>query len=457
MTVFKAYDVRAVYPDPLNEDTARRIGLATGRFLLAEAGGSGAIVVGRDMRPSSDSLCTALKEGVRSAGADVIDVGLVDTPFIAFAVNHLDAIGGIQTTASHNPIQYNGFKICRVKAKPVGMGTGLEKIQSMVESADESTLDLAIGGEESVDLWGAYQSHVFMYLDPKIQSGQVTIKVAIDASNGMAGTMVPKLFRGVKGLELVEINFENDKGVFVHEPNPLVEANLQSTRDAVCEHGCDLGICFDGDADRCMVIDEQGSIVGCDLLTAWLAPKFLAHEPAGSAIVYDLRSSHAVAQSIASAGGKSVRSRVGHVFMKHAMAEHDAVFGGELSGHFYFRDNFYADSGAMAFAAVVSAIASSDTPMSQQIAPHCHFSQSGEINFETTDKDAAMEKLLAAFPHAKVDRLDGITIELDSWWCNVRASNTEPLLRLNVEASTPEEVAQRVNEISPLLGTRVDH
>ena len=456
MTVFKAYDVRAVYPDPLCEETARKIGVATGRLMLAEADGPTTMVVGHDMRLSSPSLVKALKEGLLEIGCDVVDVGLVDTPFIAFAVNHLNAIGGIQTTASHNPAQYNGFKICRVKAKPVGMGTGLEKIQAMVENQPEDTIVTVRGSEKSVDLWDAYRDHVFTYLDSRIQSGEITIRAAIDASNGMAGTMVPKLFSDVKGLELIEINFENDKGVFVHEPNPLVDANLQQTIDAVKEHNCHLGICFDGDADRCMVVDEQGSIVGCDLVTAWLAPKFLANEEQGS-IVYDLRSSHAVSKSIESAGGNSVRSRVGHVYMKQAMAEHDAAFGGELSGHFYFRDNFYADSGAMAFAAVVTALANSESPMSEQITPHQQFSQSGEINFESDDKDAAMAKLVAAFPDATVDRLDGVTVDCGVWWCNVRASNTEPLLRLNLEAASPEAVTSRVAEVSPLLGTRVDH
>jgi phosphomannomutase len=455
-TVFKAYDVRAVYPKPLNEDIARQIGLAAGHLLLDEAGGSGSIVVGHDMRPSSASLVAALKGGIRASGADVIDVGLVDTPFIAFAVNHLNAIGGIQTTASHNPIQYNGFKVCRAKAKPVGMGTGLEKIESMVNSIDFPTIAQKQGEEEAVDLWNEYKEHVFQYLDPKILSGEVVIKAAIDASNGMAGTMIPKLFRSVKGLELIEMNFENDKGIFVHEPNPLVEANLQMTRDAVVEHSCDIGVCFDGDADRCMVIDEHGGIVGCDLVTAWLAPKFLSHEPDGSSIVFDLRSTHAIAEAVQNAGGKSIRSRVGHVFMKQAMAEHDAPFGGELSGHFYFRDNFYADSGAMAFAAFASALVSGST-LSSQISPLRSFSQSGEINFETPDKDAAMVSLIAAYPNATVDRLDGVTLELPTWWCNVRASNTEPLLRLNLEASNPEEVEKQVAEISVLLGSRVDY
>jgi phosphomannomutase len=205
-----------------------------------------------------------------------------------------------------------------------------------------------------------------------------------------------------------------------------------------------------------MVVDEIGNIVGCDLVTAWLAPKFLAHEDKGS-VVFDLRSSRAVTNAIEQAGGIAVRSRVGHVFMKQAMAQHDAPFGGELSGHFYFRDNFYADSGAMAFAAVVSAIACSDQSMSEQISPHKAYCQSGEINFETIDKDAAMASLVAAFPDAKVDRLDGVTVDCGDWWCNVRASNTEPLLRLNLEAATDAQVATHVAECSQFLGTRVDH
>ena len=453
--MFKAYDVRAIYPEPLDEAVAKKIGFATACMLLKEAGGSGAIIVGHDMRPSSGSLVSSLKEGILAGGANVIDVGLVDTPFIAFAVNHLNGIGGIQTTASHNPIQYNGFKICRAKAKPVGMGSGLETIEEMVSSTIPEPVGL--GKEEAIDLWEAYRSHVFLHLSPKIISGEVKLKAAVDASNGMAGTMVPKLFRDIAGLEIIEINFENDKGEFVHEPNPLVEANLQQTRDAVLEHGCDLGICFDGDADRCMVVDGEAAIVGCDLITAWLAPLFLANEKDGGSIVYDLRSSHAVANSIKVANGSGIRSKVGHVFMKQAMAENNAPFGGELSGHFYFRDNFFADSGAMAFANILSAMADSDISLHEQIAPYRSYVQSGEINFQTRDKEEAMERLAKAYPEASIDRLDGVTLELDTWWCNVRASNTEPLLRLNLESESDAEVLQRIAEVSPLLGTRVDH
>ena len=456
MSVFKAYDVRALHPDPLSEDVAQSIGAATATLLLGESGGSGAVVVGHDMRLSSPSLHAALCAGIRGAGADVLDVGLVDTPFVTFAINHLEAIGGVQVTASHNPAQYNGFKISRAHGRPVGIGLGLEVIRDMVEG-DATAASGGSGGVEAVDLWNAYRAHVHTYLRGAVADGSRTLRIAIDASNGMAGTMVPKVFDGAAGLDIVEINFENSTGTFVHDPNPLVAANLAQVQEAVIAEECDAGMCFDGDADRCMVVDELGAIVGCDLLTAWLAPRFLAHEDPGAAVVFDLRSSQALAEEISSCGGTPVQSRVGHVYMKQAMAEHDAPFGGELSGHFYFRDNHYADSGAMACAALASALGSCDGPLSAQIAPLRRYAQSGEINFEVEDKTAAMEALVASLPEATVDRLDGVTITSEGWWCNVRASNTEPLLRLNLEAASAADVDARVAQVAPHLGSRVDH
>jgi len=460
-TVFKAYDVRATVPDPLNEDVAFRIGRATARFLLAQDGldalpqsNRRSIAVGHDMRLTSPSLVAALQRGMRSEGADIVDVGLVDTPMVPFAVNHVGCIGGVQTTASHNPANYNGFKISKLGGKPVGEQTGLAEIRDMAD-----TLDAAgdpVGSRREGDLWDAYRTHVFQMLAPSLQDGSRRLRIAIDASNGMAGTMVPKLFLDVAGLDIVQINFENSSGVFVHEPNPLVEANLQQTRDAVREHECDVGICFDGDADRCMVVDEQGGIVGCDLITGWLGQRFLRAAGGGS-VVFDLRSSHSTAELVREGGGEPIRSRVGHVFMKQAMAEHAAVFGGELSGHFYFRENFNADSGAMAFAAVCSALVADGRPFSEIIGDARRYCQSGEINFEVDDKAAAMERLIDAYPAAETDRLDGVTVDLGDWWCNVRASNTEPLLRLNLEAGSDTDVAARVAEIEPLLGTRVAH
>jgi phosphomannomutase len=399
-------------------------------------------------------MVAALQNGMRAAGADVLDVGLVDTPFVPFAVNHASCIGGVQTTASHNPANYNGFKISKMHGKPVGEQTGLIEIREFGEAGPE-TGDL-IGERTEVDLWEAYRSHVHPMLAGELRTGAATIRVAIDASNGMAGTMVPKVFCDMPGLEIIEINFENSTGTFVHDPNPLVEANLAQVRAATVANDCHVGICFDGDADRCMVVDEQGGIIGCDLVTGWLGQRFLKAAGGGS-VVFDLRSSHSLAEMVREAGGEPVMGRVGHVFMKQAMAEHDAVFGGELSGHFYFAENFNADSGAMAFAAVVSAILEDGRPLSKIIAGARRYCQSGEINFEVEDKAAAMERLVDAFPDAQVLRLDGVTVDHGDWWCNVRASKTEPLLRLNLEASSEQAVAEHLASVAPLLGTRVEH
>ena len=461
--VFKAYDVRATYPKPLNEKLAWQIGYGAAQFLTEQAAETGHdepmmrhIVVGHDMRKSSPKLSDALKQGIRDYGAHVIDVGLVDTPFIYFAINHLGCCGGIQTTASHNPANYNGFKISKIHAKPVGMTTGLDEIRKYAAMADRDKLTAKPGREEKRDLWAAYKQHVHQFVDPKLKDGSKTLKVVIDASNGMAGTMIPKAFGDVAGLKITKLNFDNSSGEFVHEPNPLVDANLAQLRETVRSSKADVGICFDGDADRCVVVDEKGDIVGCDHLTAWLAVGFLKENP-GSAIVYDLRSSKSLPELIEEAGGKPVKSRVGHVFMKQVMAEHEAVFGGELSGHFYFRKNFFADSGAIAFAAVVSNLARSNQSMSQLIAPAKRYTQSGEINFETEDKEAAIDDLVSAFPNARVEELDGVTIDLGDWWANVRPSNTEPLLRLNLEGPDKETVKALVHEVSRYLGKRVAH
>jgi phosphomannomutase len=461
--VFKAYDVRATFPKPLSTKLAWQIGYGTAQFLVEQAQEAGYdepmmrhVVVGHDMRTSSPDLSSALKKGIRDFGASVIDVGLVDTPFIYFAINFLGCCGGVQTTASHNPSNYNGFKISKIAAKPVGMTTGLDDIRRFAAMADQDKVEPGGGREEQRDLWDAYRAHVHQFLVPALLDGSKKLRVVIDASNGMAGTMVPKVFGDVPGLDIIEINFDNSTGEFVHEPNPLVEANLEQLRETVRTEKADLGICFDGDADRCMVVDENAEIIGCDHLTAWLAARFLA-EHRGEAIVYDLRSTKALAEIIRDAGGTPVKSRVGHVFMKEKLAEHGAVFGGELSGHFYFRDNYNADSGAIAFASVVSALAEQGGTMSGHIAPARRYVQSGEINFETEDKEMALDDLKRAYPKAEIDELDGVTVDAGAWWCNVRPSNTEPLLRLNLEGPDRDTVEKRVHEVSKHLGKRVAH
>jgi len=475
--VFKAYDIRGTYPDLLNDTMAWQIGYGASKFLLADAAAAGEttpmmknIVVGRDMRLSSPTLTKQLIQGVNDQGGDVIDIGLCDTSMIYFAINHLDCAGGVMVTASHNPPNYNGFKISKRKAKPVGEASGLAEVRKHAAMVDKATLVKQQGRVEQRDLWPAYARHVRSFLD--LSAASKPLKVVIDASNGMAGTMIPKVFGkqsplgAMPGLQIIEVNFENTKGVFAHEPNPLVAANLRQVQEAVIKEKADVGFCYDGDADRCMVIDEKGKAVGCDHLTALLAKFFLARAP-GAAIVYDLRSTKAVAEDVLKAGGKPVRGRVGHVFLKQAMAEQNAIFGGELSGHFYFRDNFNADSGAIAMCTVLTILAQNQGKrmMSQLVSPIARYAQSGEINFQIEDKDGALKGLKEAYgpaanPQAQMDELDGVTIDnwkTDGWWMNVRKSNTEPLLRLNLEAKDKGTLDRVLGEIAPRLGKRVEH
>jgi phosphomannomutase len=454
--IFKAYDVRATYPNPLNEETAWKIGHATGQYLKRSRQNAAdktkledTMVVGRDMRPSSPALAKALIDGLCSTGMNVIDVGMIDTPMIYFAINHLDTVGGIMTTASHNPAQYNGFKINGPKAKPIGAASGLDDIKRIFAQIRVGQTGLH-GKVEPQDLWDAYKQHVLKFLQLKRP-----LRVVIDASNGMAGKMVPTVFGGFPGLTIVPVLFEIT-GAFVHDPNPLVEENLAILKQKMSAEGGDLGVAFDGDADRCIFLDETGKTIGCDLVTALLAGDFLkAPQNKGSAIVYDLRSSHAVADAVKAAGGVPRRERVGHAFIKKTMAETKAVFGGELSGHFYFRDNFYADSGAIAFARVLSVLSQQPGPMSGLITPLQRYSQSGELNFQVEDKDGKIRELADAYKKAQVDYLDGITVDLGDWWFNVRKSNTEPLLRLNLEAANPSMLAQKLAELKKYLGEPV--
>lgn len=485
--VFKAYDVRGTYPDPLDEKMAWQIGYGVSKFLISDAAAAGEtspmmknIVVGRDMRKSSPSLTKSLIQGINDHGGHVIDVGMVDTSFIYFAVNHLDCAGGVMCTASHNPPQYNGFKVSKRRAKPVGETSGLGEVRKHAAMVDKQTLQPAGGRVEQRNLWEAYAQHVRSFLDlaPDWDKRGAKIKVVIDASNGMAGTMIPLVFGKkspigpVAGLEIIELNFDNSKGEFVHEPNPLVASNLRQVQERVVKEKADIGFCYDGDADRCVVIDETGAAVGCDHLTAVLAPYFIkrsAKAGLGTGVVYDLRSTKAVSEDIAKAGGTPIRSRVGHVFMKGVMAEKGCAFGGELSGHFYFRDNFNADSGAIAMCTVLTLLRQTGKKMSQLVAPVKRYAQSGEINFNIEDKDGALANLKKQAATwcagAAFDELDGVTIDCfdkpasagGGWWCNVRKSNTEPLLRLNLEAKDQKTLAIQLARIAPLLGVKVDH
>ncbi len=453
--IFKAYDVRATYPTPLNEEAAWKVGHATAQFLKRSrqnvAGEQkvkleNTIVVGRDMRPHSPDLAKALIDGIRSVGMNVIDVGMIDTSFIYFAINHLDVVGGIQTTASHNPINYNGFKISGPKAKPIGSASGLDDIKRIA-----MTLRVGATGEkgkyEEVDLWPQYKKEVLKHLDLKRK-----LTVAIDASNGMGGKMIPAVFGGIPNLEIVPILFEIT-GSFTHEPNPLVESNLAMLKQKMTEVSVDFGACFDGDADRCMFLDEHRQLIGSDMVTALLSEDYLKRpENKGAAVVYDLRSSHVVADVVKAAGGVPIRDRVGHAFIKKTMAEKKAVFGGELSGHIYFRDYYYADSAAIAFARMLSILSAQDKPLSALIKPFHKYWQSGEINFQVEDKEGKIRELAEQYKKGQTDYLDGITIDLGDWWFNVRKSNTEPLLRLNLEASSKQELEEKLKDLMLVLG-----
>lgn len=456
--VFKAYDIRSTYPDPLNEDLTRKIGVAAARYLKNQVTGRDAsdpmmnhIVVGRDMRTSSPSLSAALIEGIGMAGVNVIDVGQCDTSFIYFAINHLGCCGGVMNTASHNPPQYNGFKISGLQARPIGKDTGLVDIQRIAATIDPDSMQ-STGQSDQRDLWADYARHVLQFL--KLDR---PLKVVVDASNGMAGLSVPKVFGGAANLEIIPINFEvgGVNGRFAHDPNPLVPENMRQTREGVKEHGADFGVCFDGDADRCMVVDETGAIVGCDHLGALLAKYFLA-DHAGSAIAYDLRSTKALSEAIEGAGGKPCRSKVGHVFMKKVMKDNDAVFGAELSGHMYFRDNWYTDSGLITFATVATVLGAAGQPLSGLLAPYRKYPQSGEINFQVEDKDGMIAEIRAAYADiAEMDDLDGITVDAFAkagWWANIRKSNTEPLLRLNLEARDQPTLDKVLAELKERLG-----
>ncbi|MBN2131965.1 MAG: phosphomannomutase/phosphoglucomutase [Sedimentisphaerales bacterium] len=455
-SIFKAYDIRGVYPEQVNEEAAWKIGHASAQFLRSLLHGyergevnMQSVVVGRDMRTHSESLATALKEGMMGSGANVIDIGVIDTPQIYFAINHLGTCGGVQVTASHNPAHYNGFKISGLGARPIGGQTGLQEIKHIATTL-RHTKAAGSGTVKVKDLTDPYRQHVLSFLAANLRR----LKIVVDASNGMAGKWVPLLFGGL-GIEMTVLN-EECTGVFKHEPNPLVESNLAELKAAVLAQGADVGVCFDGDADRLVIVDEKGETVGCDLMTGLFAGYFLAKSP-GATVIYDLRSSRAVKEEIVRHGGQPRRERVGHAFMKKTLKDTKGVFGGELSGHFYYRDNFYADSGMITLVHLLNVLSASSKPLSEMIEPLKRYACSGEMNFEVENKEKMMAQLEEKYAAGKIDHLDGVTVEFEDWWFNCRASNTEPLLRLNVEANTEDLLKERIGELESVLGKPVAH
>lgn len=430
MNIFKSYDIRGKYPSEIDELTARKIGTSIAQFFREENPKAKNIVVGRDMRPSSKPLASALIEGLCTSGLNVVNIGVVATEMTSFAVGNYNYDGGVMVTASHNPAQYNGFKICREQAIPLSFETGIGRIGKLTKQYHPSRGE-QLGKVIISDVFSDYKKHVL-----KFASNLRHLRVVIDAGNGMAGKVIPVICEGLP-IEIIPLYFELDGNFPNHEANPLKAENIADLQNKVRETRAHLGVAFDGDADRCVFVDEMGRAIGCDIVTALIAKQLLDREK-GATILYDLRSSWVVPEEIKAAGGMPYRERVGHAYMKATLREKKAVFGGELSGHYYFRDNYCSDSGMIAFLMVLDILSAKRVPFSNIISPLKRYHATGEINFEVEDKDAKIEEITKKFSNGKVDHLDGITVEYNDWWFNVRKSNTEPLLRLNLEGKTKE-------------------
>jgi phosphomannomutase len=426
--IFKAYDIRGTVPDELDESVAEAVGGAFVRLT-----GAPSVVTVHDMRTSSAPLAEAFAHGAAAQGADVVSAGLGSTDMVYYASGSL-GIPGAMITASHNPAKYNGIKLCREGARPVGEQTGLRELHAMVERGIPAGVS-APGSITARDLLSGYAAYLKTLVD---LSGIRPLKVAVDAGNGMAGHTVPTVFDGLP-IEIVPLYFELDGTFPNHEANPIDPANLVDLQRAVVSSGADIGLAFDGDADRCFVVDERGELVSPSVLTALIAVAELRREP-GATIIHNLITSRAVPEIVTEHGGIPVRTRVGHSFIKAEMASAGAIFGGEHSGHFYFRDFWFADSGMLAALHVLAALGSQDGPLSPLLSVYARYCSSGEINSEVSDQQGATQRVRDAFAgrdDVTMDELDGLTVSGPGWWFNLRPSNTEPLLRLNVEA--PDE------------------
>jgi len=454
--VFKSYDIRGLVDQEIHKTLAWKVGYGTARHLLSllSAAARGRpeaqwIVIGHDMRPTSEGLARAAADGVRAAGVGALAIGEVETPAIYYTVGSTKALGGIQVTASHNPITYNGFKITGLGCVPVGIGSGLEKIKEIVAGLPD-TAQPPMGPSRQEDVSSGYLRHVKKF------AGEIRpMRIILDASNGMASKWVPSLLRDL-GVDLESLNLER-AGRFEHEPNPLKEAALEEVKARVRAGGAALGVCFDGDADRVGFVDETGTTVPNDLISALLAPGFLAKEP-GATIVYDLRSSWALKEEILAHGGVPRREKVGHSHMKAALRQTNAPFGGELSGHSYYRDNYFCDSAVITLLEVLTVLSDhADEPFSALVKPLRRYVTTGEVNFEVEDKAGMVKRLAQTFSDGKVDFLDGVTVEYDDWWFNARPSNTEPLLRLTLEAKTAELKDEMYEKLIGILGEPSEH
>ena len=445
-SIFKAYDIRGVYPDSLDEGVARDIG----RAFVNHLGLSGSrVVVARDMRLSGESLERAFVAGVTEAGADVLDLGLVSTDALYFAVGHLEEPGGAMITASHNPKEYNGFKLCRENAIALSGEAGLGQIRDLIVSGKLPDPTEYPGSVEQTDVTEDYAEHCLGFIDTE---GLRPLKIVVDAGNGMAGKMLPPIFERLP-FKYVPMYFELDGSFPNHPPNPIEPENVREVQERVVAEGADFGVAFDGDADRCFVVDEKGVTISGDLLAALIAKNVLEKEP-GATILHSAVCSKAFPELVEREGGKAIRTKAGHSIIKPEMRKHDAAFGGEHSAHFYFRDNYFADSGIIAMLTVAELVGRQRGPISDLLGPIDPYVRSGEINSEVEDQHATLRKIEERFSEdddAKIDHLDGLTVDLGDWWFNLRPSNTEPLLRLNVEASDRETMERERDALLELI------
>jgi phosphomannomutase len=443
--VFKAYDVRGLYPSELDEDGAERIGRAYVEHFEPRS-----VAVGRDMRLSSPSMAAALVDGLTGAGAEVVDLGLVGTEMLYFAVDSLALDGGICVTASHNPKDYTGLKIVRRGALPVGGDSGLAEIGERARSYDSLPPPGDSARVRQADIWPGFVDKVLSFIDTSVLK---PLRVAVDAANGMAGVMLPPVLERLPQLDVVRCNFEPDGSFPSHEPNPLLPENREFIVRTTRDERADLGVAYDGDADRCFFVDDTGEFVPGDFVTALLARSVLEKEP-GAKVIYDVRASWAVPREIENAGGVPLVNRVGHAFIKHRMRKESAAFAGEVSAHYYFRDFAQADSGVVPFLLVLELLSREGRKLSEILAPYRQrYFLTGEINTPVTDVPLKLQELKERYEAAggRPSHLDGLSFEFDDWHFNVRPSNTEPLVRLNLEALSRELMEEKREEVLALI------
>jgi phosphomannomutase len=457
--IFKAYDIRGVVGDALSPARAYLIG----RGLASQVyQGAGPIALTRDMRTHSPQMFDELSRGLREGGCSVIEVGLAPTPMNYWAINHFGAAGGVQVTASHNGPEYNGFKVSGAGGSPLDFSTGLDKVEAYVLEAEKNGAPATEKIGEQTVVENALADYL-AWMNGFLKPGARKLKIGIDTGNGMGGFFLPDFFKNWPQFEISPLFYELDGTFPNHEADPLKPENIVDVQKLVRDKNLDFGVAFDGDADRCMFVDENGDSISSDLITALIAGEMLEKTP-GTAILYDLRSSKAVPQWISEHGGIPVRGRVGHSFMKRLLKKENARFGGELSGHYYFADCFNTDSGLMALIEILNLLSQSDAPFSSHIAPLRRYAASGEVNFRVADVKETLAKIESHFASqgATLDHLDGLSVEIGDiktggWWFNLRSSNTEPLLRLNLEAQDETQKDKYFAEVQELIGASPVH